>query len=106
MITQATGLKIKLDIEPQASQLLDSQSKICNWLYNHLLETANALKARFIARDGQDEEAAKRAEKLLENGFLDMTVPRSEMKATVARTLKLLTHAHASSSPLAVADEG
>jgi len=59
MNAQAVGLKIKLDVEPQVGQLLDSQSRICNWLYNHLLETANALKARFIARDGQDEEAAK-----------------------------------------------
>ena len=33
---------------------------------------------------------AQRAEKLLENGFLDMIVPRTEMKGTVARLLRLL----------------
>ena len=36
---------------------------------------------------------AQRAEKLLENGFLDMIVPRDEMKSTVARLLRLLLSA-------------
>ncbi len=59
MSTQVMGIKIKVDVEQQGGQVLDSQSKICNWLYNRLLEKANALKSQFIASDGRDEEAAK-----------------------------------------------
>ncbi len=41
----------------------------------------------------EDLRNAQRAEKLLENGFLDMIVARGEMKATLARVLRLLISA-------------
>ena len=53
-----TGFKMELKVEPETASVLDSQSKICNWLYNRLLEQANELRAQFIASDGQDSEAA------------------------------------------------
>ncbi len=53
------GYKIQLDVTVEAGQLLDSQSKKCNWLYNQLLQRANELKAQFMASDGQDSAAAK-----------------------------------------------
>jgi acetyl-CoA carboxylase carboxyl transferase subunit beta len=37
-------------------------------------------------------EGFQRAEYLLEHGIIDMVTPRSEMKATLARVLGLLTH--------------
>jgi len=58
-MSQPTGCKIKLELEQASRVILDSQSKICNWLYNRLLERANELKARYIASDGQDKEAAR-----------------------------------------------
>jgi putative transposase len=53
------GFKIPLEVDEQTAIILDGQSKICNWLYNRLLEQANELKVRFITSDGQDKEAAR-----------------------------------------------
>lgn len=55
---QATGLKIRLRVDEEMAQILDGQSKICNWLYNQLLEKANTLRAEFIASGGKDEQVA------------------------------------------------
>jgi acetyl-CoA carboxylase carboxyl transferase subunit beta len=38
-------------------------------------------------------EGFQRSEFLLEHGFLDLVVPRAELKATLARCLHLLTAA-------------
>ena len=38
----------------------------------------------------EELRSAQRAEKVLEHGFLDMIVPRAEMRATLARLLRLL----------------
>jgi putative transposase len=55
---QATGLKIRLRVDEENAQILDGQSKICNWLYNQLLEKANTLRAEFIASGGKDGQVA------------------------------------------------
>jgi len=57
-MSHPSGLKIKLEVDSRTAAVLDSQSKICNWLYNHLLERAHELRARFVVSDGQDSEAA------------------------------------------------
>jgi putative transposase len=57
-MNQSTGVKIKLKVSSQEAQVLDSQSKMCNWLYNQLLEQANTLRTQFVASNGQDEQAA------------------------------------------------
>jgi len=41
-------LKLKLQGEAHAINELDGQSRICNWLYNHLLEKAQQLKTEFL----------------------------------------------------------
>jgi putative transposase len=41
-------IKLKLESDTSTFLSLDGQSRICNWLYNHLLEEANALKTKFI----------------------------------------------------------
>jgi putative transposase len=53
------GYRIEVEFEATAAAILDSQSKICNWLYNHLLEQANQLKQQFKASGGKDSAAAK-----------------------------------------------
>jgi putative transposase len=58
-MSHPTGLKIEVEMDPETERILDSQSKICNWLYNHLLERTNRLKDQFIASGGQDDEAAR-----------------------------------------------
>ncbi|MBF0441180.1 MAG: transposase [Oligoflexales bacterium] len=40
-------LKMKLYLDSKAQRILDGQSKILNWLYNHLLEEAHDLRARY-----------------------------------------------------------
>jgi putative transposase len=42
--------KIRLEVTPSAAAVLDGQSRIANWLYNHLLEKANQLRAEYRAR--------------------------------------------------------
>jgi putative transposase len=50
-------IKLKITADADAFRSLDGQSKICNWLYNHLLEKANGLKKQFI--QSGDQESAK-----------------------------------------------
>src|SRR6478752_10240899 len=47
-------IKLQMLADESAFRSLDGQSKICNWLYNHLLEKANDLKKQFIASGNQD----------------------------------------------------
>ena len=58
-MSQRSGVKIQLEVDEASRHILDAQSKICNWLYNQLLERANELRAQFAASGGQDEEAAR-----------------------------------------------
>lgn len=39
---------LKLEITPAVAAELDGQSRICNWLYNTLLEKCQVLKNEFI----------------------------------------------------------
>lgn len=47
------ALKIEVSFDEETSRILDSQSRIVNWLHNHLLETANRLRADY--RESQDK---------------------------------------------------
>jgi putative transposase len=47
-------VKIPLEVTPEQPAILDSQSKIANWLYNKLLEQANALRKQY--RETQDKQ--------------------------------------------------
>ena len=49
--------RIQLNLSENEKAILDGQSKICNWLYNHLLDKANLL--RFEYRITQSEDVAK-----------------------------------------------
>jgi putative transposase len=49
-------LKLLVETSFEDANELDGQSRICNWLYNHLLEQAHQLKQEFI---GGKQEAAK-----------------------------------------------
>lgn len=50
---------IKVEIYPTEEQgkILDGQSRICNWLYNHLLEIANEFRKEY--KETQSNEVAK-----------------------------------------------
>lgn len=51
------NLKMRLEVDKHTAAVLDGQSRIANWLYNHLLEEANELRRRY--RETQDPEVAK-----------------------------------------------
>jgi len=46
-------VKIPLEVTSGQAAILDSQSKIANWLYNKLLEQANVLRTRYRATQDQ-----------------------------------------------------
>jgi putative transposase len=50
-------IKLQLLADETTFRSLDGQSRICNWLYNHLIEKAHFLKQQFIK--SQDKEFAK-----------------------------------------------
>lgn len=50
-------LKLVVHADPNDIHILDGQSRICNWLYNHLLEQALKLKEHFCKT--QDADIAK-----------------------------------------------
>lgn len=50
-------LKLPLQVDPENANLLDGQSRICNWLYNQLLAKAQELKTAY--RNTQDPQCAK-----------------------------------------------
>jgi putative transposase len=62
------AIKIPLLVAEQEAIVLDSQSRIANWLYNHLLEQANALRQQYRAT--QDKEVGKLL--YTERGLCDM----------------------------------
>jgi len=43
-----SALKMRLEVDERTAAVLDGQSRIANWLYNRLLEEANALRRRFL----------------------------------------------------------
>lgn len=50
-------VKIALEVGKKQAAILDSQSRIANWLYNKLLEHANALRKQY--RQTQDKEVGR-----------------------------------------------
>jgi len=49
--------KIRLEVDAETAAVLDGQSRICNWLYNELLELAGILRVRY--RMDQDPETGR-----------------------------------------------
>lgn len=47
MSKENLALKLSIKADPQTISELDGQSRICNWLYNHLLEKSLELKREF-----------------------------------------------------------
>ena len=52
-----SAVKLRLDLDERTAAILDSQSRIANWLYNHLLAQANLLRQEFI--NNQDAAVSK-----------------------------------------------
>jgi putative transposase len=48
------AIRVLVEGDDEVLRSLDGQSRICNWLYNHLLEKANVLKDEFIQTKNDD----------------------------------------------------
>lgn len=48
------ALKIALEVDEETERILDGQSKILNWLYNHLLEKANKMRTCYIEKPSEE----------------------------------------------------
>lgn len=60
-------IKLSIEADEQTSQSVDGQSRICNWLYNHLLEKANTLKQEFIQTGNKEASKTLYTERGLRN---------------------------------------
>jgi len=47
-------VKLRLQVDEESGRILDSQSRKCNWLYNHLLERANRLREQYREKPGEE----------------------------------------------------
>lgn len=50
-------IKLKLNLDEESRQVIEGQSRICNWLYNNLLQQANQLREQY--RETQSQDIAK-----------------------------------------------
>src|SRR5579872_3068754 len=92
MCKQSIVLKLGLEVGHEEAQEIDGHSRICNWLYNYLVEKGSHLKQEFI--QGNKEVAlslySKRGLRNLlpsikeENSFLKV-VHSSPLKNTALR---------------------
>jgi putative transposase len=76
------ALKIALEVDKETEKILDGQSKILNWLYNHLLEKANKMRAYYVEKPS--EEVAKIL--YTERGLRDL-VPEIKLEFPFLKTL-------------------
>src|ERR1700733_8606888 len=57
MPKETLALKLHIEVDAHTAGELDGQSRICNWLYNHLLEKSQQLKQEF--KQSHNTSAAK-----------------------------------------------
>jgi putative transposase len=79
---QTAVVKIPLLVSREAEEILDGHSRICNWLYNYLLEHANQLREQF--RETQDPEISKTL--YTERGLRDL-IPALKKKKPFLRAV-------------------
>jgi putative transposase len=82
------AVKIQLYADEQTFLSLDGQSKICNWLYNHLLEQANTLKKQFIETGDPEFSKSVYTERGLRNLIPSLKVENPFLKSVHSSPLK------------------
>jgi len=83
-----SAVKMPLLVGEQEAAILDSQSKIANWLYNKLLEQANALRQQY--RETQDKQIGLTlyTERGLRNLIPDLKAQHPFVKVVYSSVLK------------------
>jgi len=83
-----SAVKIRLKVEQKAEQILDGQSKILNWLYNNLLETANKLRLEYIKSQDKEIGLTLYSERGLRDLVPDLKQPYPFLKTIYSSPLK------------------
>ncbi|MCA2541262.1 MAG: transposase [Microcystis sp. M54BS1] len=86
MITKVIKLQLEADLHTFLA--LDGQSRICNWLYNHLLEKVNALKTEFIQTGNKELVNTLYTERGLRNIVPDLKKERPFLKSVHSSPIK------------------
>ncbi len=83
-----SAVKIALEVTKEQAVILDSQSKMANWLYNRLLERANDLRKRY--RVSQDKEIGRTlySERGLRDLIPNLKIEHPFLKAVYSSVLK------------------
>jgi putative transposase len=81
-------LKLRVDADPQTIGELDGQSRICNWLYNHLLEKSLELKREFIQSGSPEASKTLYSKRGLRNTLPQLKKDHPFLKAVHSSPLK------------------
>jgi putative transposase len=80
MSKESAVLKLGLEVTTENAIEMDGQSRICNWLYNHLLEEANRLKTEFIKSRSDQTSLTLYSKRGLRNLLPDLKKKKSFFK--------------------------
>ena len=83
-----SAVKMPLLVGEQEAAILDSQSKIANWLYNTLLEQANALRKQYRATQDKQVGLTLYTERGLRNLIPDLKTQHPFVKVVYSSVLK------------------
>jgi putative transposase len=83
-----SAAKIPLLVSEQDACILDSQSRIANWLYNQLLERANDLRQRYRATQDMRVGSMLYTERGLRNLIPDLKEEHPFLRAVYSSVLK------------------
>ncbi len=81
-------IKLQLEAPEEIFRSIDGQSKICNWLYNRLLEKANALRQEFIQTGNSELAKTLYTERGLRNLLPSLKEEHSFLKSVHSSPLK------------------
>ena len=81
-------IKLQIEASEEVFRSLDGQSKICNWLYNLLMEKANALRQEFVQTGNKEIVKTLYTERGLRNLLPSLKEKHSFLKSVHSSPLK------------------
>lgn len=88
MSEQSTVLKLGLEVGVQEAQEIDGQSRICNWLYNNLVEKGSQLKQEFVQSGNKESAMTLYSKRGLRNLLPSMKAENPFLKVVHSSPLK------------------
>ena len=87
-------IKLKLTLDEESQRVLQGQSRICNWLYNGLLEKANVLKEQYVKEQNEDIAKILYSKRGLRNLIPAMKSDHPFLKSVHSSPLKNVDHGY------------